>query len=870
MRSLFSLLALVFLLFASCNTQKQPLYQDPSQPVDKRVDDLVSRMTLEEKVSQMTSHAAAIPRLGIPEYHWWNECLHGVARAGVATVFPQAIAMAATWDPDLIHSEADVISTEARAKHHEAVRKGEHGIYQGLTFWSPNVNLFRDPRWGRGQETYGEDPFLEGRIGVAFVQGLQGDDPHYFKVIATPKHFVVHSGPEPLRHGFNAVTSERDFYESYLPAFRATVSEAGAYSVMGAYSAYKGIPCNASHYLLDTVLRQELGFGGYVVSDCGAVGDIMSGHHMAKSMEEASALAVKAGCDLDCGTEYKTLPEAVKQGLISEEEIDRSVKRLMKARFLLGMFDPPEQVAYQRIPITANDTKKNRHLARRVARESMVLLKNNGLLPLDMTKVKKIAVTGPYADNLDVLVGNYNGTPSCPVTFLQGIRNLVEDRAEVLYAEGVEPLEKFVSMQELKPGMLSPVSSGEEHGLKGAYYDNEELKGKPVMERIDTVMRLYWALGSPGKGIPDDHFGVRWSGYFVAPVTGEIQIGITSDDRSRVYFDNKLVVDNWQPCEVNRQKTFTVAVEQGKRYPLQVDYAEITGYAGVRMKWRPLPKGDKDEQLLREAVARAKEADVAIVVAGISPRLEGEEMPIHIKGFSGGDRTSLDMPQPYQKLLKAIHATGTPVVLVLTGGSALSVNWADRNIPAILMAWYPGEEGGNALAEILFGRYNPAGRLPVTFYKSVDDLPPFTDYYMKGRTYRFFDGTPLYPFGYGLSYTSFQYKDIRLAQEEAGLQDTVRVQVTVRNSGSRDGDEVVQIYVRNPADKEGPRKALKGFKREHLKAGEEKVITIPLAVQQLAVYHPDTKTFAPDPGTYEIMAGASAEDLRLKTILKVK
>ena len=861
---------LFFFFVSSCSRQPQYPFQNPDLPVDERVEDLVGRMTLEEKVSQMTSHAAAIPRLGIPEYHWWNECLHGVARAGVATVFPQAIAMAATWDPELIRREADVISTEARAKHHEAVRKGERGIYQGLTFWSPNINLFRDPRWGRGQETYGEDPFLESRIGVAFVRGLQGDDPKYFKVIATPKHFVVHSGPEPLRHSFNAVTSERDFYESYLPAFRATVGEGGAYSVMGAYSAYKGVPCNASPYLLDTILRRELGFRGYVVSDCGAVHDIFSGHHYASSLEEAAALAVKAGCDLDCGTEYTTLPEAVKKGLITEAEIDIAVKRLMKARFLLGMFDPPERVAYQRIPITANDTEEHRRLAREMARKSMVLLKNEDLLPLDLNKLKKIAVIGPYADNLDVLVANYHGTPSHPVTFLRGLREAAGDKAEVLFTPGVEPLEKYSSLEAVPASLFSPDSSGTAKGLKGEYFDNENLQGTPVFTRIDTVMKHYWDLHSPGKGIPDDHFSVRWSGWLVAPATGKIDLGIVSDDRSRVWFDGHLVVDNWEPCEVNSMKTFTVDVVAGHRYPVRIEYAEREGYAGVRMRWRQHLPPARNEALLQEAVAKAQDADVAVVVAGISPRLEGEEMPVHLEGFRGGDRTRLTLPAPYERLIRKIHATGTPVVLVLTGGSALAVNWEQKHLPAILMDWYPGEEGGHALADILFGHYNPAGRLPVTFYKSVDDLPPFTDYYMKGRTYRFFDGTPLYPFGYGLSYTSFDYAKVSLSKEVATLHDTVMVRVTLRNSGSRDGEEVVQLYVRNPADKEGPRKALKGFRREMIRAGEEKTLTIPLAVRDLAVYHPGTQTFAPDTGTYELMIGASSEDIRLRTTLKVQ
>ncbi len=863
-----SFISLVLLLFFSCNTQRQPAYLDPDLPVDRRVEDLVSRMTLEEKVGQMMSHAQAIPRLGVPEYHWWNECLHGVARAGVATVFPQAIAMAATWDPDLIRREADVISTEARAKHHEALRRGQHGIYQGLTFWSPNVNLFRDPRWGRGQETYGEDPFLESRIGVAFVRGLQGDDPNYFKVIATPKHFVVHSGPEPLRHSFNAVTSERDFYESYLPAFRATVGEGGAWSVMGAYSAYKGVPCNASFYLLDTVLRQQLGFRGYVVSDCGAVRDIFSAHHYASSLPEAAAMAVKAGCDLDCGSEYSTLPEAVKQGLITEEEIDVAVKRLMKARFLLGMFDPPERVPYQRIPLSANDTEENRALARQVARESMVLLKNEGILPLDPEKLTKVLVTGPYADNLDVLVANYHGTPSRPVTILEGIRRALEGKAVVDHVPGVEPLERFAAMEILGGDLLSPGEQGK--GLKGEYFDNDSLAGTPVMTRIDTVMRLYWGLGSPAGDIPVDHFSVRWTGWFVAPVTGKVELGITSDDRARVWWNGRQVVDNWDPCQVNQMQRFTVSVEKGQRYPLRVEYADAEDYAGVRMKYRILPNAADKDSLVREAVARARRADVVIVVAGISPRLEGEEMPVNIDGFSGGDRTSLTLPQPYRRLIQALHATGRPVVLVLTGGSALAVNWAEAHLPAILMAWYPGEEGGNAVADILFGRYNPAGRLPVTFYNSVDDLPPFTDYYMKGRTYRFFQGKPLYPFGYGLSYTSFGYRKVTLSSPVAGLHDTVEVRVTLRNEGERDGEEVVQLYVRNPADTEGPVKALKGFRRVKLAAGEEKAVTIPLAIDELAVWHPVSRIFAADTGTYQLMIGASSADIRLRTELKIR
>ncbi len=706
---------------------------------------------------------------------------------------------------------------------------------------------------------------------MAFVKGLQGDDPHYFKVIATPKHFIVHSGPEPLRHGFNAVTSERDFFESYLPAFRATVSEGGAYSVMGAYSAYKGVPCNASYYLLDTILRQQLGFKGYVVSDCGAVRDIMSGHKMAKSLEEASAMAVKAGCDLDCGTEYRTLAEAVKKGLITEKEIDISVKRLMKARFLLGMFDPPERVSYAQIPYSMNDTKEHRTLARKVARRSMVLLKNkNHLLPLS-DKIKKIAVIGPYADNLDVLVGNYHGTPSHPVTFLQGIRDAAGDQIQVDYAEGVVPLEKFAIMTTVDAHFTRPSDTASSFGLKGEYFANPDLEGKPVFVRVDTIMRHYWDIHSPGKGIPEDHFSVRWSGVFVSPVTGPVELGIVTDDKGRLYFDGKLVVDNWDPFEVNKMKSFRITLKKGEKHTLRIEYADVTGHAGMRFQWRALEPDAENISMIREAVKKAREADVVILVTGISSRLEGEEMPVKLDGFEGGDRTRLVLPDPYENLLKAVYDAGKPVVLVLTGGSALAVNWAETYIPAILMAWYPGEEGGHALADILFGRFNPVGRLPVTFYRSVNDLPPFTDYFMKGRTYRYFSGFPLYPFGYGMSYTSFDYSDLSLSGKEVIPSDTVKIHLTVKNTGNMDGEELIQLYVRNLNQGEPqPLKSLKGFRHVYLKKGEKKQVTILLPVSELAYYHTKDKKFVTDPGKYEIQIGASSSDIRLKTKLYVK
>jgi beta-glucosidase len=846
-------------------------FQDPNLPIERRVDDLISRMTLEEKVSQMQNGAAAMPRLGIPEYDWWNECLHGVARNGIATVFPQAIAMAATWNPDLIHKEADVISTEARAKHNEDVRNNKRGIYQGLTFWSPNINIFRDPRWGRGQETYGEDPYLTSSIAVEFVEGLQGDDPKYLKVVSTPKHYAVHSGPEPLRHKFDAEVSRRDLYDTYLPAFEACVRKAGAWSVMGAYNSTLGVPCCADDLLLDQILRKRWGFQGYVVSDCGAILDIYAGHHYAKNVAEASALAVKAGCDLSCGGEYGALIDALKNGLIDEKEVDNSVRRLMVARFKLGMFDPPALVPYAQIPITMNDTQQHDALARKVAQESIVLLKNvNAALPLSKS-LKSIAVIGPYVDNVDVLLGNYNGLPSHPVTILQGIRNKVGSTMQVNYAQGAEPLEWSTVLHDIRPEDLKPPKGYSDNGLLGEYFANPDLQGKPAFTRIDSTTVHYWDLSSPGAGIPNDHFSVRWTGKIIPPASGTYRFGLQTDDKGRFYLGGKLAIDNWQPYEMNVVKTCELKLEGGKEYDVEIDYAEETEYAGINLRW--LQK--KDELLATketaEAVNAAKLSDAVIVVAGISPHLEGEEMSIEIPGFSGGDRTSLDLPDYEESLLQAVQATGKPVVLVLTSGSALAVKWANENVGAIVEAWYPGQEGGNAVADVLFGDYNPAGRLPVTFYKSVKDLPAFEDYAMKGRTYRYFEGKPLYPFGYGLSFTHFNYDGVTVSKSVVAPHDTVLVNVALGNAGDVDGDEIIQLYVRRTDMSQGePLKSLKGFKRVHLAKGASTTVQIPLLIHDLRAHDEEAEGEVVAPGNYEIQIGSSSSDIKLTTSIQVK
>jgi beta-glucosidase len=813
-----SFLCVLLCVFAPL--RETPPYKNPNLPIETRIDDLVSRMTLEEKVLQMQNAAPAIERLGIPAYDWWNEALHGVARAGYATVFPQAIGLAATWDTKLMYQVADVISTEARAKHHEFVRNNQHARYQGLTFWSPNINIFRDPRWGRGQETYGEDPYLTARLGVEFVKGLQGNDPRYFKVIATPKHYAVHSGPEPERHSFDAKAYERDLRETYLPAFRATIVEGKAYSVMCAYNRTNGEPCCANKKLMTDILRGEWGFNGYVVSDCGAIRDIWEYHKFVKTEAEASALAVRAGTDLTCGGEYATLVEAVKQGLITEAEIDTAVKRLMTARFRLGMFDPPEMVQYARIPFSQNDTPEHRQLALQSARESIVLLKNaNGTLPL-RKDLKSIAVIGPNADAPEVLWGNYYGYPSRLITPLAGIRNAVPANTKVSYALG----------STLAGEPVVTVPSAVLSGLKAEYFNNPELRGEPATVRTDERIDFNWGRYKPTPQLNENNFSVRWTGKITPVESGTYMLGFTADDGARLYLDGKLLVDAWAN---NPTKTVTkeVALEAGRSYDLRMEYFQTTREAVAKLVWSYPRLADR---LVDEAVKAVKAADASVLVLGISAGLEGEEMTVKVEGFRGGDRTDLSLPKPQEALLKAVVATGKPVVVVLLSGSALAVNWANDHAPAILQAWYPGGEGGTAIADVLFGDYNPAGRLPVTFYKSVDQLPPFTDYSMQGRTYRYFKGEPLYPFGYGLSYTRFAYSNLRVKSVKVG--EPVKVVVDVTNAGEREGDEVVQLYLSDvAASAPVPIRTLVGFERISLRPREKRTVTFTITPRQMSL-----------------------------------
>ncbi len=833
--------ALSILALACAGNAADPPYLDPSLPTDQRVNDLVSRMTLEEKVSQVVHKAAAIPRLKVPEYNWWTEALHGVAQ-GIATVFPEPIGLAATFDAPLIHEMATAISTEARAKHHAEVRRGNYsGV--GLDFWAPNLNIVRDPRWGRGQETYGEDPFLTGRMGVAFVTGMQGDDPKYRKTIATPKHYAVHSGPEPARHSMDVKVSRHDQEDTYLPAFRDAVVEGKAGSVMCSYNSINGEPACANNFLLVDQLRAKWGFRGYVVSDCGAITDIERGHHYAKTLPDAGAISMQRGTDLNCndaGGDYSAYLKAVQQGLLPEKDLDTAVKRLMRARFELGMFDPPSMVKYAQTPASANDTEEHRALALKTARETMVLLKNNGELPLDSAVTKKIAVVGPLADSVRALEGNYNGVPSRWTTPLDGIRRQFPD-AKVTFAPGTQ----FLRTGDPVPGSVLQTVDGRP-GLRGEYFKGTELKGTPVATRIDRDVDF--AFSEPVPGLGTQNFSVRWTGFLRPAESGNFELGATGDDGYRVWLDNKLLVEDWA-AHSQTTKTAKVALEKGRRYAVRMEYFQVGGSAVARLVWSRVVAN-----LAGQAVAAAKQADVTIAVVGITSELEGEEMTVNVPGFKGGDRVSIDLPAPEEELLKAVHATGTPLVVVLMNGSALAVNWAQQNADAILEAWYPGEEGGAAIAETLAGVYNPAGRLPVTFYRGVDQLPAFEDYSMQGRTYRYFSGQPLYPFGYGLSYSQFMYGSLQLSASTLPAGSALGVDADVQNMGKRAGDEVVQLYLTFPKVAGAPVRALRGFTRVHLAAGTRQKVHFNLNVRDLSmVSEAGDRVVAP--GVYRLSVG---------------
>ena len=731
MRLLLLSFSFFYLMFSSTAQElEESDHFNVNLDFETRTSILLSKMTLKEKISQLGNNAPAIPRLGVLEYNWWNECLHGVARAGTATVFPQAIGMAATFNPSLINDVAVVISDEARAKHHEALRNNDYSQYKGLTFWSPNINIFRDPRWGRGHETYGEDPYLTGQIGTQFVKGLQGNDPKYLKLVATAKHFAVHSGPESERHFFNANVNQRDLWETYLPAFKDLVDDANVYSVMGAYNRVNGESASASNYLLQEILRDKWGFNGYVVSDCGAINDIHANHKIVKTPEESAALGVITGCDLNCGGIYQRyLLESVTLGLISEKEINTAVYRLFLARMKLGMFDPAEIVSYAQISFDINNSQKHDELSLKTAQSSMTLLKNNGVLPIDINKINKIAVVGPNADNINALLGNYHGTPSSPVTFINGLNDYVGKRAEITYSKGVD-----------------------------------------------------------------------------------------------------LVKD-----------------------------------------------GARGSNLLSDSIIEdVKKADLAIFVGGLDATWEGEEMPggINVDGFYNGDRTRIEMPEIQQKAIKAMIDTGTPVVLVLMAGSSIALSGLEKELDAILMAWYPGQRGGDATTSVLFGDYNPGGKLPVTFYSSTSELPDFKDYNMSsgnGFTYRYYKGKALYPFGHGLSYTKFKYSKLKVNKIRLTEKEKFKISFTIKNIGNYNGDEVVQVYIKDlNSEFQMPIKQLRNFERISLNKKDEKIIEFEfIPIKDLRYYNSTKQKYMVEKGSFEIQVGSSSEDIRLKKIIYV-
>ena len=820
-------LALSATLASAQQAPFDPPFRNPALPNAQRVDDLIRRMTIEEKASQLVNQARAIPRLGVPAYNWWSEALHGVARNGFATVFPEPIGLAATFDPDAIKAMGHAIGIEGRVKWNQVERAGgEHRIMQGLTFWSPNINIFRDPRWGRGQETYGEDPYLTAQMGMNFVRGMQGDDPNHYLVSATAKHFAVHSGPEPGRHSDDIHVSLHDMEDTYLPAFRALIVDAHVESVMCAYNRVNGQPACANQFLIGDRLRTAWGFKGHHVSDCDAFADIQRGHKYVGTLAEAAAVSLKLGVDNDCAeygrtagptSDYDRYTEAMKTGLVSQAVVDASLRRLFTARMKLGTFDPRGTSPYDAIPDSALNSPEHDALALRLARESMVLLKNEGVLPLK-PGVKRIAVVGPLADQVDVLSGNYNGTPVKPVSTLAGLRAQFPG-AEIVFEPGTD----FLRDAETVPATALTADDGQP-GLRAQFWRNGDFSGAPALSRVDPV--IAFDRNAPLALSDAPVVSARWTGFLTPSEAGAYKVGLNGRS-ARLWIDGRLVADNSDPQQ-RGNTMIDMTLEKGRRYAVRIEQSPTR--FPPRFVWtRVVPDA------LGRAVAAARNADLVIAVVGITSALEGEEMTVNVPGFKGGDRTSLDMPADEEKLLEAVKATGKPLVLVLMNGSALSVNWAAANADAIVEAWYPGQAGGTALAETIAGANNPSGRLPVTFYRGVDQLPAFGDYAMTGRTYRYFTGTPLYPFGYGLSYTRFAYGKVTLSRPTLKAGEPLGVDAVVRNTGAVAGDEVAQLYLSFPDGLGAPIRALRGFARVHLAPGEAKTVHFALSPRDLSM-----------------------------------
>jgi beta-glucosidase len=844
-------------------SSSQPWMNTQLSP-EARAKELVSHMTLEEKASQLVNDARPIPRLGVSAYNWWSEALHGVIDSGV-TEFPEPIGLAATFDVPGVHAMATDIGIEGRIKHVQDVKAEHKGIMGGLDFWAPNLNIFRDPRWGRGQETYGEDPFLTGRMGVAFVTGMQGDDPKYYRVIATPKHYAVHSGPEPTRHFADVDVSKHDELDTYEPAFRAAVVEGKAGSVMCAYNGINGQPACANQYLLQDQLRGKWGFQGYVVSDCDAVRDIFTGHRYRATQAQSSAISVERGMDNECyggnaeypkdNSDYKPFVEAVQQGYLSQSAMDTALVRLFTARFRLGMFDSPDVVPYAKIDEKELDSAEHRALARKLADESMVLLKNDGTLPLK-AGIRSIAVVGPLADQTRVLLGNYAGRPTHIVSLLDGLKAEFPN-AKITYVPGTQFLRgdgtpvpnNWLTTPDGKPGLKAEYSNFQGRQM------GPGPRPAPVATRVEPNVDL------SGSNLPSElsgkkAIGARWTGFLTAPDSGDYLIGIRADGFGTVSVDGKPVARlRSQGVE---GKLGRVHLEKGQKVALDVMYGiggnGATGEPRAQLIWAKVNNAPAPE-----AIAAAKSTDVVIAAVGITSELEGEEMPVSEPGFLGGDRTSIDLPEPEENLVEAVAATGKPLVVVLMNGSALAVNWESQHANAVLEAWYSGEEGGAAIAETLSGKNNPAGRLPVTFYKGVEQLPHFEDYSMHNRTYRYFTGKPLYPFGYGLSYTTFSYSDLSVPHATANAGDPVDADVTVTNTGKVAGDEVVQLYLKFPPVAGAPRVALRGFERVHLEPGASQKVHFELKSRDLGMVTEDGHPIIAA-GDYTVSIGGGQPD----------
>ncbi|HZZ56698.1 MAG TPA: glycoside hydrolase family 3 C-terminal domain-containing protein [Opitutaceae bacterium] len=839
--------------------ESRPPYLDPSQPQERRIQDLISRMTLEEKASMMENTTPGVPRLGIPKYNWWSEALHGVANAGVATVFPQAIGLAAMWDAPLQQRIAHVIGVEGRAKFNGYAGQDVQGtIFHGLTFWSPNINIFRDPRWGRGQETYGEDPFLTSRLGVAFVRGLQGDNPTYLQAAACAKHFAVHSGPESLRHIINVAPPEADLYETYLPAFEALVREGRVEGVMTAYNSLYGQPCSINPLLYSSLAKW--GFDGYITSDCGSVEDLIHSYHRASGPAEAAALTLRAGLDVRCGFEPGGIVAAAQERLISESEINQRLAPLLRTMFRLGFFDPKDRVPYNRIAPSENDTPEHAALALQAARESIVLLKNDGTLPLKAGQFRRIAVIGPNATSVPALVGNYNGTPSAPVTVLAGLKADLGPGVELAYAHGCDYADLAVSER--------PVES---NWYPGEYFANPNLSGKPVAVRSSRPIRLDSSTKSDEPflppGVPDHGISVRWSGDLTTNLAGEYQFVIRCRGGARLVVNGATLIDAWTtPAgEAGRERTLrgAIALPDNASVPFRLEYTQGDGPADIALDWGTPPP----DAGIADALQAARGADAIIFVGGLTAQLEGEEMHVAYEGFSGGDRTRIELPELQRRLLEQLSRLGKPLIFVCMSGSAVAIPWADHHANAIIQAFYPGEEGGRAVADVVVGACNPAGRLPVTLYRSTGDLPAFTDYRMENRTYRYFKGSPLYPFGFGLSYTRFTYRALRAAPAPGGA---VTVSVEVTNTGQRDGDEVVQLYA-TPPESFHPREreALCGFSRVHLAQGESTTVTLVVPPFALRRWSSRIRDYVIPEGDWTLRAGSSSADLKVSGTVRL-